>query len=165
MDGDATTLLLALGKAVIAIWSNLSQDVQHELFEHAVSVQDDATRERLAVFRIQCTFARLMRSRPAPSRNPTVLGDNPSTSSGKGSGFSLRRPRGYGQGPPPAEGCAVISARTTVHGSSNRGPGRPTSCEPDRPLTAEPPGRMTRPTSPWFEIGTAHMILAFPQRS
>jgi hypothetical protein len=50
VDGDATTLLLALGKAVIAIWSNLSQDVQHELFEHAVSVQDDATRERLAVF-------------------------------------------------------------------------------------------------------------------
>jgi hypothetical protein len=50
VDEDATTLLLALGKAAIAIWSNLSQDVQHELFEHALSAQDDATRERLAVF-------------------------------------------------------------------------------------------------------------------
>jgi class 3 adenylate cyclase len=47
---DAITLLLALGKAVTAIWSNLPQDVQHELFEHAVSAQDDTTRERLAVF-------------------------------------------------------------------------------------------------------------------
>ena len=50
LNGGATTLLLALGKAVIAIWSNLPQDVQHELFEHAVSAQDDTTRERLAVF-------------------------------------------------------------------------------------------------------------------
>jgi hypothetical protein len=49
-DDDATTLLLALGKAVTAIWSNLPQDVQHELFEHAVSARDDTTRERLAVF-------------------------------------------------------------------------------------------------------------------
>jgi hypothetical protein len=49
-DDDATTLLLALGKAVTAIWSNLPQDVQHELFEHAVAAQDDTTRERLAVF-------------------------------------------------------------------------------------------------------------------
>jgi hypothetical protein len=49
-DEDATALLLALGKAVTAIWSNLPQDVQHELFEHAVAAQDDATRGRLAVF-------------------------------------------------------------------------------------------------------------------
>jgi class 3 adenylate cyclase len=49
-DVDATTLMLALGKAVTAIWSNLPQDVQHELFEHAVAAQDDTTRERLAVF-------------------------------------------------------------------------------------------------------------------
>jgi hypothetical protein len=47
---DVTTLVLALGKAVTAIWSNLPQNVQHELFEHAVSAQDEATRERLAVF-------------------------------------------------------------------------------------------------------------------
>jgi hypothetical protein len=47
---EGTTLLLALGKSVTAIWSNLPQDVQQELFEHAVSAEDDATRERLAVF-------------------------------------------------------------------------------------------------------------------
>jgi hypothetical protein len=50
VDEDPTTLLLALGKAVTAIWSNLPQDIQHELFEHTVSAQDDATRERLAIF-------------------------------------------------------------------------------------------------------------------
>jgi hypothetical protein len=50
VDEDATTLLQALGKAVTAIWSNLPQDIQHELFEHAVSAQDDATREQLAIF-------------------------------------------------------------------------------------------------------------------
>jgi hypothetical protein len=49
-DEDATALVMALGKAVTAIWSHLPQDVQHELFEHAVSAQDDTTRERLAVF-------------------------------------------------------------------------------------------------------------------
>jgi hypothetical protein len=47
---DVTTLQLALGKAVTAIWSNLPQNVQQELFERALSAQDDATRERLAVF-------------------------------------------------------------------------------------------------------------------
>jgi hypothetical protein len=47
---DATTLQLALGKAVTAIWSNLPQHVQQNLFEHAVSAQDDATKECLAVF-------------------------------------------------------------------------------------------------------------------
>ena len=47
---DVTALQLALGKAVTAIWSNLPQNVQQELFEHAVSAQHDATRERLAVF-------------------------------------------------------------------------------------------------------------------
>jgi hypothetical protein len=49
-DEDATALVLALGKAVTAIWRNLPQDVQHELFEHAVTAQDDATREQLAIF-------------------------------------------------------------------------------------------------------------------
>jgi hypothetical protein len=45
-----TALLLALGKAVAAIWGKLPQNVQHELFERSVSAQDEATRERLAVF-------------------------------------------------------------------------------------------------------------------
>jgi len=50
VDDGVASLMLALGKSVTAIWSNLPQDVQRELFEHAVSGQDDATRERLAVF-------------------------------------------------------------------------------------------------------------------
>ena len=50
VDDGVTSLVLALGKSVSAIWSNLPQDVQRELFEHAVSGQDDATREQLAVF-------------------------------------------------------------------------------------------------------------------
>jgi hypothetical protein len=49
VDGVAS-LVLALGRSVTAIWGNLPQDVQRELFEHAVSAQDDTTRERLAVF-------------------------------------------------------------------------------------------------------------------
>jgi hypothetical protein len=50
LDDGVASLVLALGKSVTAIWGNLPQDVQRELFEHAVSTQDDATRERLAVF-------------------------------------------------------------------------------------------------------------------
>ena len=49
-DDGVASLVLALGRAVTAIWGNLHQDVQRELFEHAVFAQDDATRERLAVF-------------------------------------------------------------------------------------------------------------------
>jgi hypothetical protein len=50
VDDEVASLVLALGKSVTAIWGKLPQDVQRELFEHAVSAQDDATRERLAVF-------------------------------------------------------------------------------------------------------------------
>jgi hypothetical protein len=50
VDDSIASLVLALGKSVTAIWGKLPQDVQRELFEHAVSAQDDATRERLAVF-------------------------------------------------------------------------------------------------------------------
>ena len=56
------TLLIAPGRTVTAIWSNLPQGVQHQFFEKAVSVHDDATRERLAFF--------------APCRCPTVSGDS-----------------------------------------------------------------------------------------
>jgi len=57
-----TALLLALGKAVAAIWGKLPQNVQHELFERSVSAQDEATR--------------LMPSRLAPSPNPTAREDD-----------------------------------------------------------------------------------------
>ena len=69
-------LLLALAKAVTAIWSNLPQDIQHELFEHAVSAQDDATRERLAIFLHAIHFRTTDAINRAPSRSPTVRGGN-----------------------------------------------------------------------------------------
>ncbi len=40
----------ALGEAVIRVWSNLPQDVQHHLFEEAVTSHGEAIRPRLAVF-------------------------------------------------------------------------------------------------------------------
>jgi hypothetical protein len=49
-DETAEQLFLALGKAVSKIWSNLPQEVQHQLFEEAVPSQDDALRQRLAIF-------------------------------------------------------------------------------------------------------------------
>jgi hypothetical protein len=49
VDGVASPAL-APGRSVTAIWGNLPQDVQRAWFEHAVSAQDDTTRERLAVF-------------------------------------------------------------------------------------------------------------------
>ena len=42
-------LFRALGEAVVRIWSNLPQDVQHHLFE-AVTSQDESMRQQLAVF-------------------------------------------------------------------------------------------------------------------
>jgi hypothetical protein len=47
---DIAALVQALGKSVTAIWGKLPQQVQRELFEHAVSAQEEATRERLAIF-------------------------------------------------------------------------------------------------------------------
>jgi hypothetical protein len=47
---DVASLVQALGKSVTAIWGKLPQEVQRELFEHAVSAQEEATRERLAIF-------------------------------------------------------------------------------------------------------------------
>jgi hypothetical protein len=49
-EKDTAALFLALGKAASALWSNLPHDIQHELFEKAVSAQADVTRERLAAF-------------------------------------------------------------------------------------------------------------------
>jgi hypothetical protein len=40
----------ALGKAVVRIWSQLPQDVQHHLFEEAVKAQGESMRQKLAVF-------------------------------------------------------------------------------------------------------------------
>ena len=53
MEGPSETdelLFHALGKAVIRTWSNLPPAVQKHLFEEAVMSQDEAMRQKLAVF-------------------------------------------------------------------------------------------------------------------
>jgi hypothetical protein len=40
----------ALGEAVVRIWSRLPNDVQHHLFEQAISSQGEGIRPQLAVF-------------------------------------------------------------------------------------------------------------------
>jgi hypothetical protein len=40
----------ALGKAVVRIWSNLPQEVQHHLFEEAVLSQGESNRQQLAIY-------------------------------------------------------------------------------------------------------------------
>jgi hypothetical protein len=40
----------ALGKAVVRFWSQLPQDIQHHLFEAAVTSQGESMRQQLAVF-------------------------------------------------------------------------------------------------------------------
>src|SRR5271165_3642418 len=49
-DDGEQELFVALGRAASRIWSNLPQDVQHQLFEGAVSFQGEAMRQPLAVF-------------------------------------------------------------------------------------------------------------------
>jgi hypothetical protein len=50
LDETNEKLFQALGRAVSKIWSNLPKEVQHHLFEEAISSEDDAMRQRLAVF-------------------------------------------------------------------------------------------------------------------
>jgi hypothetical protein len=73
-DKDTATLFMALGKAVSAVWSNLPQDVQHQLFEKAVSAQDDATRQRLAVFLHERHFRTTDRIKARAMPEPDSLG-------------------------------------------------------------------------------------------
>jgi hypothetical protein len=40
----------ALGAAVVAIWSRLPQEIQHDLFEGAVASQGESMRQQIAVF-------------------------------------------------------------------------------------------------------------------
>jgi hypothetical protein len=40
----------ALGEAVVHIWSHLPPDVQHDLFEEAITTRGEAMRQQLAVF-------------------------------------------------------------------------------------------------------------------
>jgi hypothetical protein len=43
-------LTRALGEAVIQVWSHLPPDIQHELFEEAITARDESMRQQLAVF-------------------------------------------------------------------------------------------------------------------
>jgi hypothetical protein len=43
-------ILCALGLAVAKTWSQLPQEIQHDLFEQAVSSQGESVRQSLAVF-------------------------------------------------------------------------------------------------------------------
>jgi hypothetical protein len=45
-----TQLTHALGEAVVHIWSHLPPDVQHDLFEEAITARGEAARQQLAVF-------------------------------------------------------------------------------------------------------------------
>jgi hypothetical protein len=40
----------ALGESVVRIWSHLPQDIQHHLFEGAVTSQGESARQQIAVF-------------------------------------------------------------------------------------------------------------------
>jgi hypothetical protein len=54
MDERDTTIqeqaLHVLGSAVVRVWSQLPQDIQHHLFEEAVKAQGEALRQQLAIF-------------------------------------------------------------------------------------------------------------------
>jgi hypothetical protein len=43
-------ILQALGHAVTRVWSQLPQDVQHQIFEEAVASQGEPGRQQLAIF-------------------------------------------------------------------------------------------------------------------
>jgi hypothetical protein len=51
LPGDANDELnCALGEAVIKLWSRLPHDVQHRLFEAAVTARGESIRQQLALF-------------------------------------------------------------------------------------------------------------------
>jgi hypothetical protein len=49
-DETKQQIFCAPGKAVVRIWSNLQQDVQHHLFEEAVMSQGESKRQQLAIY-------------------------------------------------------------------------------------------------------------------
>jgi hypothetical protein len=50
VNGTAEQFIRALGEAVVRVWSRLPQDVQHHLFEQAVSSRGEPIRSPLAIF-------------------------------------------------------------------------------------------------------------------
>ena len=49
-DEIKTRIFYSLGEAVAAGWSRLPQDVQHDLFERAVTAIGESMRQQIAVF-------------------------------------------------------------------------------------------------------------------
>ena len=50
VNGTAEQYISALGEAVVRVWSRLPQDVQHHLFEQAVTSRGEPIRSPLAIF-------------------------------------------------------------------------------------------------------------------
>ena len=63
----------ALGEAVVQIWSYLSPDVQHELFEEAITARGEGVRQQLAVF-LHAHHARTANFRRCDVLEPDSLG-------------------------------------------------------------------------------------------
>jgi hypothetical protein len=49
-DQSEEELFIALGRAASKVWSNLPQEIQHMLFDEAVSFRGEAMRQPLAIF-------------------------------------------------------------------------------------------------------------------
>jgi hypothetical protein len=49
-DQSEEELFIALGRAASKLWSNLPQEIQHTLFDQAVSFRGEAIRQPLAIF-------------------------------------------------------------------------------------------------------------------
>jgi hypothetical protein len=49
-DQSEEELFIALGRAASKVWSNLPQEIQHALFDEAVSFRGEAIRQPLAIF-------------------------------------------------------------------------------------------------------------------
>ena len=64
----------ALGRAIVHCWSRLPRDVQHDLFEAAVTTEGEAIRQQLAVY-LHGTHARTLGSLQARAMpEPDSLG-------------------------------------------------------------------------------------------
>jgi hypothetical protein len=50
LDQSEGELFIALGRAASKLWSSLPQDIQHMLFDEAVSFRREAIRQPLAIF-------------------------------------------------------------------------------------------------------------------
>ena len=63
----------ALGEAVVQIWSHLPPDVQHDLFEEAITARGETVRQQLAVF-LHAHHTRTTDFRPRDALEPDSLG-------------------------------------------------------------------------------------------